>query len=132
MSKWGFNRQPKCSKCGRFILRELKSHLCDDCYAFWHEQVGKVPDEQIPREVLKAHRHQEAKRQADIEIERRWHEADEMTKHIRCSCCHRPYDFTDAGWRFTGTGWEHKCPNNHPQAGYFAAEPIPADEYTVN
>lgn len=50
------------------------------------------------------------------------------TENIRCSCCKRTYDFQDTGWRWTGNTWEHKCPENDSQAGYFLAEQIPQDE----
>ena len=49
---------------------------------------------------------------------------EKTTKGIRCSCCKRPYDFSDTGWHWDGKYWEHKCPDNHAQAGYFTAEKI--------
>jgi hypothetical protein len=72
MTKWAYNGQPRCQKCKRFISREIKDHLCDDCYSYWYQQIGKVPDEQIPRAVMKEYRRQEAKRQSDIEQDRQW------------------------------------------------------------
>lgn len=50
----------------------------------------------------------------------------ETTADITCSCCHSPYDFQDTGWRWNGAAWEHKCPENDPQAGYFVAEKVVA------
>jgi protein gp37 len=40
---------------------------------------------------------------------------------IGCSCCGAIRNL-DSGWRYNGYGWEHKCPDNIPQAGHFESE----------
>lgn len=40
-----------------------------------------------------------------------------------CSACGVPRPvMPDGSWRWTGERWEHKCPDAHPQAGYFEEE----------
>jgi protein gp37 len=36
-----------------------------------------------------------------------------------CSCCGVSANSLDSSWRFNGICYEHKCPDNHPQSGYF-------------
>ena len=38
-----------------------------------------------------------------------------------CGSCNAPINKKDPSWRWNGICWEHKCPSNHPQLGYFAA-----------
>ena len=46
----------------------------------------------------------------------------DLTSYLPCcSCCDAPIDKTDPAWRWNGICWEHKCPDNPPQSGYFAA-----------
>lgn len=33
-------------------------------------------------------------------------------------------------WRFTGSYYEHKCPELHPQCGYFTAHKVPDEQAT--
>jgi len=39
----------------------------------------------------------------------------------RCSSCNAPINKNDSSWRWNGICWGHKCPDNPPQSGYFAA-----------
>jgi len=43
---------------------------------------------------------------------------------LRCSCCKARCEPRDPSWRFNGRDWEHQCPGNHPQCGYFVAEEV--------
>jgi hypothetical protein len=43
------------------------------------------------------------------------------TAGVTCSRCGAGYSVQDSGWRYNGTAWEHKCPDAHPQAGYWPA-----------
>ena len=55
-------------------------------------------------------------------LERKWQEQWERfaVGHV-CSNCGALVNVMDASWRWTGNGYEHKCPGIDAQAGHFPA-----------
>lgn len=49
---------------------------------------------------------------------------------VICSCCCAPLEDMSTFWRKGLWGWEHKCPTNDPQAGYFSAVDIEVEKDT--
>jgi hypothetical protein len=46
---------------------------------------------------------------------------------FRCAGCKAAVDPINARWRMGFNGWEHACPDHHPQAGHCPSERIPAE-----
>lgn len=40
----------------------------------------------------------------------------------RCAACKAEVELLDARWRIGFNGWEHACPDHHPQAGHCPSE----------
>ena len=45
----------------------------------------------------------------------------------RCAVCKRAVEPLDVGWRMGFNGWEHMCPDSHPQAGHCPSERVPVE-----
>lgn len=43
----------------------------------------------------------------------------------RCAACKAAVEPMNERWRMGFNGWEHACPDRHPQAGHCEAEKIP-------
>ncbi len=56
-------------------------------------------------------------------LERKWQEQWKRyaVGHV-CSNCGALVDVMNPSWRWTGNGYEHKCPGVDAQAGHFPAE----------
>lgn len=52
-----------------------------------------------------------------------WFALPEWTEQFECSCCGGEVQPTDAGWRWNGDMWEHRCEGVDPQCGSFEAVP---------
>lgn len=45
----------------------------------------------------------------------------------RCVACKAAVNPASENWRMGFNGWEHACPDSHPQAGHCPSERIPAE-----